>query len=113
MRRYRDNKIPRREAVASNLYYNFRYRQGSYKARKSALREKLMEVKVTDTSERLILYVDEGQTVPVAKPIQITALKGKLTAWKQVDRARYLLEHKSNGKKRACLVTQSPSLYVA
>jgi hypothetical protein len=67
----------------NNRYFQFRYESGSYKSRKIAVNPKLITVKYN--SEKLALY---GKPENGVKPIQIQALKGKLSYWKQIDKER-------------------------
>lgn len=67
----------------NNKYFQFRYQKDSYKSRKIAVENKLITIK--HGSERLALY---GSPENGVKPIQIQALKGKLSYWKQIEKER-------------------------
>ena len=86
----------------NNKYFQFRYKSGSYKSRKIAVENKLITIK--HDGERLALY---GSPENGVKPIQIQALKGKLSYWKLIERQRRLAEkptRKRGNRKPVCLV---------
>ncbi len=73
----------RQQVWTHNKYFQFRYRTDSYKSRKIAVENKLITIK--HDGERLALYGSPDNGV---KPIQIKALKSKLSHWKQIDKER-------------------------
>lgn len=73
----------KRQIWTHDKYFQYRYASGSYKHRKINVEPKLIEVKCG--VERLALY---GIPENGVKPIQIQALKAKLSYWKQLDKQR-------------------------
>jgi len=67
----------RRYVVRDNLYHNFRYRAGSYKARKAEIHPFLMTAKRGLSVLRLY---DNGSHQPTKN--QEAALKGKCLGWR-------------------------------
>ena len=89
----------------NNKYFSFRYKSGSYKSRKIAVENKLITIK--HGSERLALY---GSPENGVKPIQIQALKGKLSYWKQIEKERSRAEKQTRkrGKRTTYSLVATP-----
>lgn len=86
-------------------YFQYRYKNGSYKHQKIAVQSKLITVQCG--KEKLALY---GTPDVAVKPIQITALKGRLSYWKQIERERsraLKLATKKRKRTTDSLVTES------
>jgi hypothetical protein len=92
-----------RENWTNVKYFQFRYANGSYKAQKIAVKPLLIEAKCGN--EKIMLY-NTGEL----KSIQLSALKGKLSYWKQIERerSRALKIASKKGKRTVySLVTES------
>ncbi|KKN76923.1 hypothetical protein LCGC14_0365750 [marine sediment metagenome] len=71
----------RRDVVRDGLYYNFRYRNDSYKARKAMIHPTLMIAKRGDSMLRLY---DDGSHQPTKN--QEAAMISKCKGWHQKER---------------------------
>ena len=71
----------RRDMVRDNLYYNFRYRVDSYKARKAMIKPFLIVAKRGDSLLRLY---DDGSHQPTK--VQEAAMKAKCQGWRMKER---------------------------
>lgn len=77
----RQVKTDLRYATRDKLYYNFRYRKDSYKARKAMIHPFLMTAKRGDSMLRLY---DDGSHQPTKH--QETAMTAKCKGWRQKER---------------------------
>ncbi len=68
-------------AKRDNLYWDYRYRKGSYKSRKMGLQPILMMAKYGDNKERV--YGEAGETIESPK---IRFATERFKAWKQKER---------------------------
>ncbi|MBA7588706.1 hypothetical protein ES708_30773 [subsurface metagenome] len=64
-----------------NLYWDRRYRKGSYKAKKMNLEPILLTIK--RGSERLRIYGDPHETI---EPVKLRIVRAKCRAWRQKER---------------------------
>lgn len=77
----RTEATARREVVRDKLYYTFRYRRGSYKARKAMIHPFLIVVKRGNTELRLY---DNGSHQPTIT--QMATMVTKCKGWRQKER---------------------------
>ena len=84
-----------------NLYFNFRYRKGSYKAKKMGLQPILITAK--RGNERLRIYGDPSEPI---EPVKLQIARVKFEAWRQIERELRRLERDSrrNSGKRSATV---------
>ncbi len=76
-----ETKMSRRLVVRAKLYYNFRYRRDSYKARKAMIRPFLIVAKRNGSELRLY---DDGSHQPTKHQEQ--AAVDKFRGWRQKER---------------------------
>ena len=76
----------RRDMVRDNLYYNYRYRSGSYKARKAGIHPFLM---VAKRGLSMLRLYDDGSHQPTK--VQEAAMKAKCQGWRQKERELHRL----------------------
>ena len=84
-----------------NLYWDRRYRKGSYKAKKMNLEPILLTVK--RGSERLRIYGDPNEAI---EPVKLRIVRTKCMAWRQKERELRRLARSSrrNSGKRSVTV---------
>ena len=90
-------RIARRDMVRDNLYYNFRYRAGSYKAKKAMIHPFLM---VARRGDSLIRLYDDGSHQPTKHQEQ--AMVEKCRGWRVKERElKRLAKLEAKNKKEA------------
>jgi len=76
-------EVEKQERIAKrdNLYFNYRYRKGSYKARKMNLEPILMTAK--RGGDKIRIYGDPTEAI---EPIKLQFAKSRFKAWRQKER---------------------------
>lgn len=90
-----------RIAKRDNLYWNYRYRKGSYKARKSGLQPLLMVAK--RGGDKIRVYGEPSEAISSNK---IRFATSRFKAWRQKERELRRLERQRNKASKASQVVK-------
>lgn len=94
LKRHKDADYDARQhtlARRDNLYWNFRYQNGSYKARKSGLQPILMMAK--RGGDKIRVYGDAGEII---EPKKMQFVSSRFKAWRQKEQALKRLAKKKD-----------------